>query len=553
VKRHLDNYVIHAVSLIGGSKLSLSTDAGLVIYDYENQDTQLFTTAQGLPSNAIYATVPVSDNELWVSSNRGLSRVRLKEQEVSNYNIYDGLQSNEFYKNSYLSDADGRLWFGGMEGITYFNPKEVGNSTLSFEVRVTQRRENSLEMAVVPLLYTHRARYSYSLNGQEWIDLPAGVNIATLPYLSSGSQTFRYKASVDGVLSEEKTLKFLVPYPWYLQWWFLLLCLAVAIAAAFELSLHLHQRRHDKASLARHEQLQAINDAKLQFFTNISHEIRTPMTLIVSPLQRLMDEDKDVNRQHSYKLMQRSANRILGLINQLLDLRKIDNNEMKLLCAETDLAAYLEELVSDFSEVADMRQQKLSFVSKVTPGLRAWVDVDNFDKIVVNLLSNALKYTPQEGSITVRLCEQRPTVEFPQGSYTITVADTGIGIAPEDRAHIFERFYQVRNSKGKYGTGIGLHLTQTLVKMHRGTIEVGNNPDGPGTIFVVTLPLGGLFLAPDERSLQNKMPQAKNEEKAPDTTSIAAASLTNDKEEKNTGKHLTRKHVLVVDDDDEIR
>jgi len=552
IVRHLDNTVIHSVSKFGGSKLCVSTDTGLFIYDYLSREYIVYSTADGLSSNTIYAAAAVSSTEIWLSSNCGLSRLQLPQGEVSNYTVYDGLQSNEFYKNAYMMEADGTLWFGGMEGITYFNPKDIEEVNPIFDVRVIQRTPHTIQLGIVPLLYTHRARYSYSFDGGEWISLPHGTNTLTLPELSSGQHKLYYRASVDGVETQSKVEKLYVDYPWYLQWWFLLVCFLLVAATIIEGSIHLYHRRRDKLRLRRHEQAEAINDAKLSFFTNISHEIRTPMTLIVSPLERLIAEESDQHRLHTYQLMQRNANRILGLINQLLDLRKIDKNQMELLCAETELAPYLDELVQNFSDVAEMRQQTLSFTSTAKAGLKAWVDVSNFDKIVVNLLSNALKYTPQKGNISVLLAQQDPSDRFSEGSFSISVADSGIGIAPEDRTHIFERFYQVRNSKGKYGTGIGLHLTRTLVQLHHGQITVGDNPAGEGTLFTVTLPLGNSHLTPEQCTVV--APKSKEEpKKATDTSSIAAASLTNEEDTNRGAKHLTRRRVLVVDDDDEIR
>lgn len=550
-EQHLENYVIHSVSKFDSTTLCLCTDVGLLLYNYKTKDVKTFTTADGLPSNAVYAAAAVSDTEVWVSCNRGLSRLQLPEGEVNSYTIFDGLQSNEFYKNAYMVEPDGTLWFGGMEGITFFNPQEIGHEMPTFKVRVTQRTDHTIEMAVVPLLYTYRARYSYSLDGSKWATLPYSTNVVALSNLGYGDHTFRYYASVDGVASEERCYQFHIDYPWYRQWWFEALCVLFALTFIVEGLLHAYHRRRDKKRLAEHERLEAINDAKLHFFTNISHEIRTPMTLIVSPLERLLAEETDSQRRRTFQLMQRNATRILGLINQMLDLRKIDKNQMQLLCAETDLVPYLEELVNNFSDVAEMHQQSLHFVSE-RASLTAWVDVANFDKIVVNLLSNALKYTPQKGSIEVSLTVNAPNESFAEGSFTIAVADTGIGIAPADREHIFERFYQVQSSKGKYGTGIGLHLTRMLVQLHHGTIAVTDNPSGVGSLFTVTLPLGNRHLTPEQMTVLEAHEQ-ETESTNSDVSTIAAASLTNESDDRERSKHLTRRHVLVVDDDEEMR
>lgn len=558
--------IVFAIATYNVDALCLCTNKGLMMFDLTSHKYSVFDTEMGLPSNVVYSCQIDKNGNIWACGNAGLFCLDPKRGTVTSFTANDGIQSNEFYKNATLKDTDGNLWFGGVAGITWFDPANISLAGKKCKVRITdftvsghscydkynldnEDNSPSIEIGTLPIMNTHRASYRYSLDKEAWITLPQGQNHVSFSHLPAGRHEFEYLCIVNGVESEVECLTFTIDYPWYRKWWAQLIWLALLILGIWVLYSAIDHRRKVRMSLLEHEQSQAINEAKLQFFMNISHEIRTPMTLIVSPLQKLLKSDPDPQRQRSYELIQRNANRILGLINQLMDLRKIDQNQMRLLCSEVEVVPYVRNICETVDDVADIRQITVSIKDETHPDLRVWVDTQNFDKIVINLLSNALKYTPKGGSIEVLLQEGAPTQQMPEGSFVLTVTDTGVGIPDSEKEHIFDRFYQIRNNNiNGGGTGIGLNLTHSLVMLHHGTIDLMDNPDGQGTRFVVRLPLGNGHLKLEEMSNDVqivRMPIMESSELN------AVLSVSNDEEA--TTASASRKHVMIVEDDKEIR
>ena len=301
--------------------------------------------------------------------------------------------------------------------------------------------------------------------------------------------------------------------------------------------------------MLEHIHAEQLNEAKLQFFINISHEIRTPMSLIISPLQKLMATDYDTERQQSYNIIYRNAERLLRLVNQLMDIRKIDKGQMQLKFQETDIVSFIQDLHYTFAYKANTKHIKLDFHSEVKE-LKAWIDPKNFDKVILNILSNAFKFTPENGNIQIRL----RTGNYPDAAekalshyFEISIEDDGIGINETELERIFDRFYQIRNSQNNsnIGTGIGLHLTRSLVELHHGSITVENNQGTPGCRFIVRLPLGKEHLKPED---------IDNSAVKQDSVHITTALPTTPLIETPPKTHSKSKYrVLIVEDDDEIR
>lgn len=566
-RQYLGQYIIFSIVAYTGGRLALCTSEGLLIFDPNTGKSTCYGLTDGLPSDLIYAARTDASGLLWIATNAGLSCFNEKLHTFTNYTVNDGLQSNEFYKNAAMTDWCGRLWFGGTTGITYFDPMEMNQEGEKCQARIVtvvaggrwirnlqdtifDDTSFTFEMATLPLHRTGHAIYSYSLDGDPWQSLQQGQNQISFSHITPGPHTFRYKARLSEVESEVKEYHFAVTYPWYAQWWAILLMIVLGISVLLLVLQQLRHRHAIRKRLAQHVQQQAINEAKLQFFMNIAHEIRTPMTMIVSPLQKLMASDADPTRHHAYMMMQRNADRIVGTINQLMDLRKIDKKQMKLYCNEVDIAASVKDLCESMRDVADVRQVRLSLIDRTPQGLRLWVDTSNFDKILINLLSNALKYTPAGGSVEVEISKGAESDAFPAGSFILRVTDTGEGIPKEERSRIFERFYQVRStSAGKSGTGIGLHLTASLVKLHHGTITVEDNPQGQGTRFTVTLPLGHAHLKSSEISTDTQVVMNVSH---PDATLIAPDAYVAEEKTVNDTTQ-TKSLVVIAEDDEEIR
>ena len=562
----LFNFIVYGVTQYDVNSLCLCTNHGLLLYDLTTKSYALFDETRGLPGNMVYTSQVDEKGKIWVSSNMGLSCIDPETGSVTVFSSNDGIQSNEFYKNATLKDDQGNLWFGGVAGITWFNPNDIVLAGKDFKVRITdfvvsgrsyhsdynlEHADNSptIEIGTLPIMGTRKAHYKYSLDHDKWISLPPGQNHVTFSHLPAGTHVFKFCGVMNGVESKVETLTFVIANPWYLTGWALLLWFAILASVLWMGISYLKHHRKSRADRIEHEQKQAINEAKLQFFMNMSHEIRTPMTLIVSPLQKLINTDKDPSRQHSYELIQRNANRILSLINQLMDLRKIDKNQMQMYFSEVEIVPYLKNIADTVNDVADIREIQTSLVDETRKGLKLWIDTENFDKIIINLLSNSLKYTPKGGAIEMCLREESATPEMRDGVFVLTVTDTGIGIPESEKKHIFDRFYQIRgNNINGGGTGIGLNLTHSLVTLHHGTIELKDNPAGKGTCFEIRLPLGNRHLKMEE--MNHEMPIVTAQKNlAPELTieqSVEELDI-------NSAAPASRKRVMVVEDDKEIR
>lgn len=325
-------------------------------------------------------------------------------------------------------------------------------------------------------------------------------------------------------------------------------CLTAVIITIF-IIVQIRQRYRARQEMLEHIHAEQLNEAKLQFFINISHEIRTPMSLIISPLQKLMATDYDTERQQSYNIIYRNAERLLRLVNQLMDIRKIDKGQMQLKFQETDIVSFIQDLHYTFAYQANTKHIKLDFHSEVKE-LKAWIDPKNFDKVILNILSNAFKFTPENGNIQIRLCtgnDPNAAEKALSRYFEISIEDDGIGINETELERIFDRFYQIRNSQNNsnIGTGIGLHLTRSLVELHHGSITVENNQGTPGCRFIVRLPLGKEHLKPEE---------IDNSAVKQDSVHITTALPTTPLIETPPKTHSKSKYrVLIVEDNDEIR
>ena len=510
----LSPIVIYSITRCSATEISLCTNNGLIMFNTQTRSFQTYTSQDGLPSNNVFASQTDGEGNLWVSCGTSLAKFNLQQKTFSVYTAQDGLQSSEFYKNASLRDDDGTLWFGGTMGITWFNPREISHQVQNSTPRVVRltaaqnnirpdkngyynisNQDNSftIELATRPILLTRTVVYRYSMDNDAWQTLPPAMNLVSFSHLSSGHHTFSFQSEQEGVTSEVQTIDIFIERPWYLSWWAILLWSAI-LAFIIWLDYQLISRKRAERRLkAEKERENAINDAKLQFFMNIAHEFRTPMTLVVSPLQKLMKRNNSPEDQQAYELINRNANRVLALVNELMDLRKIDKSQMKLQCHLQSPVPLLQNLCNSVLDLTEARNITLSHFSLVPPSTQLWIDEEALTKIILNLLTNAIKFTPKGGKIDV-------TSQIKDNNLIIEVIDTGIGIAPSERKEVFNRFYQVHQSgSSSLGTGIGLNLVNALVHLHHGNIEVDDNPVGKGTRFTVTLPTDENAYAHEEK------------------------------------------------------
>lgn len=385
-------------------------------------------------------------------------------------------------------------------------------------------------------------KYLYSIDNEPYVAMAGSSGILTLNHLPSGTYKIRVKALVNGLESDAKVFTVIVRSLWYAS---LPAFIAYFLITMFLVMRFIHSRRlREQARLRLQEHIHAeqLNEMKLQFFMNLNHEIRTPMTLIVGPLQHLINTDFDEIRQRSYRMMSRNAERILALVNQILDLRKIDKGQMMMKMQPVNLVDFVRDVYELFDSKAREKEIRFHFEYD-TDNIEVWLDKKNFDKVIMNLLSNAFKFTPFKGNIGIRLKKDEHEV-------SMEVWDDGLTIEPDKMEKIFQRFYQADNitNYNVAGSGIGLNLTKQLVTLHHGEISVYNNTDGKGCTFKVVLPLGNAHLKPEEllqTSIEEKPEESilKLEEEA--------SAVAEENGEENKTKH--RKRIVIAEDDDEIR
>ena len=512
-----------------GGTLYVGTNDGLVCYDLKTRQATLKDLESGLTDNGIASIEQDRQGRLWISTDHGLCCLDPKTGKTNTYYVDNGLQSNEFSDGASWVQSDGLMVFGGLGGVTWFKPSEIHEHKWNAEVKLTGY--DSPEHVV----------YRYRINKEKWVRMPPGVNDITFSHLSSGDYDFCVVAEQNGIETPERCFKVVIHAPWY-RTSLAYIMYILALAGLFLWYRRQRKRKEqDRLRMQEHIHAEEMADAKLKFFMNISHEIRTPMMLIVTPLLSLIKQDDDPHRRSVYETIRRNAERILGLINQMMDLRKIDKGQMQMHMCETELVSFINDIYSLFSQQAKAKNIQFTY-ERDTEELPVWIDRDNFDKVIVNLLSNAFKFTPAGGQVRITLTHDDKNVR-------IAIRDNGEGI-PEDKLdRIFERFYQTPTHANdrKAGTGIGLDLTRSLVELHHGTIKAQNNVGEKGAEFIVTIPLGSAHLKPEEIIEETaQIPTAP-------TSLIEAEEVTaEDTASTELPKVGRRQHIVLVEDDKEI-
>ena len=583
----LDREPITDICQINDDEIWIGTAIGLYNYNLKKHKLCKYGTKDGLPDCHVAAIESDNQGVLWISTSNGLCRFNTKDGKTRNFYVSDGLQGNEYNSGVAFHDPDtDLLFFGGTLGVSYFNPPKSIPEPTKLKVTLTSiyrgservqsymksgnyvicedaiafsdvfdfsHEDNTLAFTFSTLTYSdvEHISFAYSINGDEEVILPAGENRITLSRMSPGDYNFRVVAINNGVRSQEKTFKVTIHNPWYFTPVAKIIYLLLIIAAIWWYIRLQRIRNRERLLIQEHIHKEELNEQKLRFFINISHEIRTPMTLIVTPLLQLIREDGDPHRQSVYEIMKRNAERILHLVNQILDLRKIDKGQMIMQMRETDLIYFTEDILKTFQPQATSKKINIEFEHE-SEKMPVWIDRSQFDKVIMNLMSNAMKYTPVCGTIKV-------TIASDDKNATITVFDNGEQIPEQSLARIFERFYQATSltNQTKTGTGVGLDLTRSLVQLHHGTIIVRNVEDG--VEFVVTIPLGCEHLSKEELALHE-------EQKAEEVSSILEQELANSAEAESMEENLPptlsskpsipiskRPTIVVVEDDDEIR
>lgn len=565
-------------------RIWIGTREGLNLFDPKTQDFKVLTTADGLPDNMILNILEDSNKTLWISTPNGMcsavpnvngKRVALS---VVNYDEKNNLQNREFNDNAAIKTRRGELFFGGPYGFNIIDPvklsknlhhsKIVFTNLLIFNNNVEPGRiingrvllersllqtehvtlkynENvfTIEFAALDFAPSNQNKYAYMLEGfnPDWLYSNGNQRQVTYTNLDPGHYTFKVKAlNGDGLWSDVKTLKITVQPPFW-RTPFAYAMYAVVIAGLFLLGRRItieriRMRYEVKQQRQEVEKAHAIEQLKTKFFTNVSHEFRTPLSLIISPLDKIINQTPEGEQKKQLNLVQRNAKRLLSLVNQLLDFRKMEVQEIRLHPAIGDIIKFCRDISYSFTDIAEKKSIGFSFTSNVE-SLEIYFDSDKIEKILFNLLSNAFKYTHDHGTVRIHLNYTAAAIAGADGTLAIEVTDTGIGIPSDMHDKVFERFFQtdVPQSMVNQGTGIGLAITKEFVKLHGGIITVKSEPE-KGTCFTVLLPAKKFY-----QDLARITTQPLVEE--------SAGQMTSEMDDRS-GK---KKTIMIVDDNEDIR
>lgn len=500
-----------------------SNDAGVTFVHY--------TEKNGLPNNVINGISEDEAGHLWLSTNKGISRFDPEKEVFRNYDITDGLQSHEFNRGAYHRSRHGEMFFGGINGLNMFFPedvkdnphlpqvvltdfkllnKSVGLSTagttplkkviaVADEIRLSHKDNVfSFEFAALEYTVPEKNQYAYMMEGfdLDWLYVGAKRE-AVYTNLAPGEYTFRVKASNnDGLWNEQgASVKVIIAPPFWRTWWAYTLYALFIMGLLYGIMRHeLNRMRLKDQVRIEHleaEKLKELDALKSRFFSNISHEFRTPLTLIMGQIDSMRAAAAETKLKTKLDMAWRNAQQLLRLINQLLDLSKLEAGRMELRAVYDNIVPLLQRLTNSFESLAALKRVQLRFDS-ASEEIKIYYEPEKIEKIMHNLLSNALKFTPEGGKVSVQLSvisNQLSAKLITDHWLLITIRDTGIGIPEEHLPHVFDRFYQVDSSATREheGTGIGLALTKELVELHGGEISA-TSEEGFGTTFVVRLP-----------------------------------------------------------------
>lgn len=556
-KTYVRDYEIRDVFVDRQGRLWLSASGdGLVQVERGDGETEpkfhVFNTSNGLVNNLVQSVVDTPDGNLWISTQQGVTAWNARKKSFENYMFSRNPMGNVYNENSAVCLDDGRVVLGGNYGLTIIQPSRLSHVSgltdvvftsypYSDEITLTyEQRSPNIHFSTLDYSDVRNVKYTYRLEGfdQAWSQ-PSSTPWAAYQKLPAGKYLLHVKACTsDGTWGKESTLVIRIKPPFYLTSWaimiYVLLVLGVIILVV--------KFVHDKNVLRNRIRLeQELTRYKLVFFTNIAHEFRTPLTLMQGSLEkekRIMKANRwQTELEKTIRVMDKSVQRMLRLIDQLLEFRKMQAGKLKLSLQETDAVMFVKGICRMFDDAAESKEIAYSFESS-KPAHAMFLDQQMIDKVVFNLLSNAFKYTPAKGTISVSL-------SFTD-VMTIRVADTGVGIPQEKREQLFSRFMQSSYTGESFG--IGLHLTHELVRTHHGEITYQEN-EGGGSVFVVTIPLqkdcyeASDFLVKDSPILKADLAKQRDGQEEKTTDAVPSAPSA----------PLNRRTILLIEDDNDVR
>ena len=562
-KNNLTDNKLYSLEIVGDT-LWIGSNNGLMSFDLNMEKVVTsFFEEDGLSNNLVYSVIH-SNGQLWMSTNRGLSRLNLRNKHIEKF-----LTDDLFMDDAYFHDKNGTIYFGGYDGFISFNPRNIKEKPFIPHAEITELYMNNhkviigekiqnrvilsasiknqdelkmnyntssffLKFNAFPFNYPDLTLFRYRLTGlsSDWIRAAKRENRAMFTNLSPGSYVFELESSIDGLnWSEPRKLAISIVPPFYMTTWFKWLIISIVLIIIFvihrirlytvkkwnqqlekrikEQTLSIEEKKNKiieqkEKMLDLNERLRDADQAKLKYYTNLSHEFRTPLTIIMGYIDTLHEQGVS---QGILKKIMKSADRLYGLVNQFIDLRKYDQGELKLNVSNFDIVAFTQEIVDSYKDLALKKNINLEFLN-TNEKIFIWLDPDKADKIIYNILSNAIKYTDNNGAVIVALDKR-------ENEIIIKITDTGIGMSQEEQKNIFNHFYRSPKISSQIdGHGIGLTLAKALVEIQHGTIECISE-EGLGTTFNVLFKLGNKHFKQSDINQATPTPRLQQETLAP--------------------------------------
>lgn len=590
----IENQEVNCIHEDKAKNIWFGTSSGLHVINRENNQITTYSNKNGLPNNSVQGILEDEIGNLWVSTANGLSKFSKNRALFRNYFKNDGLPSNEFLSNAQFRSKNGILYFGTTSGMVYFLPENIPENSKTPNLALTELKlfnevvpvgrykdgrrlltkvlnetksltlsysDNNfmIGFAAIDFEAPEEIRYAYQLEGfdKDWIYTDHNRRYSNYTNLDPGKYIFKVKCTnSSGIWSKDiRSVAVLVNPPLYRTWWAYCIYMFLIIGLIYGLHCFGIYRINMKQALEletlQRRKIEEINEAKMQFFSNISHEFRTPISLIFAHLERLLKIEENPSSRTYIKIVQEQGTRLLRLVNQLLDVQKVEDQQLNLRAHQGDIIRFIKKIKASFDNLANQEGKILDLDAQYEEVL-IWFDPDLMEKILLNLISNAFKCTSNGQSIIISIAISKlksahgDSIEF----LDIKVSDTGIGIPEEFLERIFDRFYQVpdQQSAVKVGTGIGLHLAKKLVELHRGELYA-ESIAGEGSIFTVRLPFGNSHLLDKEIVEYSEIFDMTDS-----AASLAGGNLESEEEYINAPAIAQGiSTVLIIEDDLEIR